>query len=86
MRPNSLAKVARLHPGRRFEQATALEEERAGAPPTLVELLGLLGPAPPLPEAVRQLIDWGEKVGRPVLEREARAAVLVALALEWARA
>ena len=73
-----------LLPGIKVE--APLEEERAGAPPTLVELLGLLGPAPPLPEAVRQLIDWGEKVGRPVLEREARAAVLVALALEWARA
>jgi hypothetical protein len=81
-----LAKVTRLHSGRRFEQATALEEERAGAPPTLVELLAVLGSAPTLHETLHHLICWGERVGRPVLEREARAAVLVALALEWARA
>jgi serine/threonine-protein kinase len=80
-----LAHVTRLHPGRRFEQ-TALDEERAGAPPTLAELLTLLRPAPTLREALQRLSAWGEKVGRPVLEREARAAVLVAVALEWARA
>jgi hypothetical protein len=80
-----LAHVTRLHPGRRFEQTTS-EEERAGAPPTLAELLTLLRPAPTLRETLQRLSAWGEKVGRPVLEREARAAVLVAVALEWARA
>jgi hypothetical protein len=80
-----LAKVTRLHPGRRFDD-TASEEERAGAPPTLLELVRLLGPGLPLALALERLGAWGEQVGRPVAEREARAAVLVAVALEWLRA
>ena len=80
-----LAKVTRLRPGRRFEE-TASEEERAGAPPSLLELSALIGPGLPLALAIERLSAWGEQVARPVPEREARAAVLVALALEWLRA
>jgi serine/threonine protein kinase len=80
-----LAQVTRLHPGRRFD-STAAEEERGGAPPTLLQLVALLGSGLPLVEAIESLGDWGRQVGRAVPEREARAAVLVAIALEWLRA
>ena len=80
-----LAQVTRLHPGRRFD-STAAEEERGGAPPTLLQLVMLLGSGLPLSDAIEGLGDWGRQVGRAVPEREARAAVLVAIALEWLRA
>ena len=80
-----LAQITRLHPGRRFD-STASEEERGGAPPTLLELVKLLGTGLRLAEAIERLGAWGLQVGRAVSEREARAAVLVAIALEWLRA
>jgi serine/threonine-protein kinase len=80
-----LAHVTRLRPGRRFD-ATAAEEERGGAPSTLLELLAQIGGGLPLPDAIRRLASWGQSTGRPVSEREARGAILVACALEWLRA
>jgi serine/threonine-protein kinase len=80
-----LAHVVRLHPGRRFAEAES-QEERGDAPASLRELLALLRPALPLSEAVRQLMAWGKGLERALPEREARAAILVALALEWVRA
>jgi hypothetical protein len=80
-----LAHVTRLHPGRRFD-ATATEEERGGAPSTLIELLALIGGGLPLPDMLQRLAVGGQAAGRPVSEREARAAILVACALEWLRA
>jgi serine/threonine-protein kinase len=80
-----LAPVTRLRPGRRFE-AAAGEEERGGAPSTLLELLAQIGGGLPLADAIQRLASWGQSTGRPVSAREARAAVLVACALEWLRA
>jgi hypothetical protein len=74
-----------LHLGRRFDAAAA-EEERGGAPSTLIELLARIGGGLPLPDAIQRLAAWGQDTGRPASEREARAAILVACALEWLRA
>jgi serine/threonine-protein kinase len=79
-----LAHVARLHPGRRFSEAEH-EDERGDAPASLLTLLTLLRPAMPVSEALRQLMAWGKGLERALPEREARAAILVALALEWVR-
>ncbi len=80
-----LAHMTRLHPGRRFD-AAASEDERGGAPATLIELLALMDAGLMLSDAILRLAAWGQDTGRPVPEREARAAILVACALEWLRA
>jgi serine/threonine protein kinase len=77
-----LAQVTRLQPGRRFAE-TATEEERGSAPPSLLALAAVIGRGLSLAETLAGLMEPGS--GRSVPEREARAAVLVALALEWVR-
>ncbi|HKO90179.1 MAG TPA: serine/threonine-protein kinase [Polyangiaceae bacterium] len=80
-----LARVTRLHPGRRFNQA-ASEEERGGAPAVLLELPNLVSTASALGDVIERLFGWARQSQRVVPEREARAAIIVALALEWLRA
>jgi hypothetical protein len=79
-----LKDVERLHPGRRFEEA-GTPEERGDAPASLLDLLTLIRPGLSVNEAVAKLSDMGKLRGRSVPEREARAGVAVALALQWAR-
>lgn len=72
-------------PGRRHEDAQAAEE-RGSAPSTLLELLDVVSAGPvSLSDASQALRDRGKLRQRVVSEREARAAVMVALALEWVR-
>lgn len=84
-RADALEGVTRIRPGRRFED-TESEEERGDAPPPLLELLGMLGSGMRLTDLLQQLVKLGSERARALPEREARAAVMVALALEWARA
>ena len=84
-RADVLESFTRLLPGRRFDD-TESEEERGDAPAPLVELLGMVGSGLPLADVLQQLIQLGKARGRSLPEREARAAVMVALALEWVRA
>jgi len=80
-----LARVARLHPGRRFNEA-ASEEERGGAPASLLELPSFVRTGSALVDVIEHLLGWARESQRVVPEREARAAIVVALALEWLRA
>jgi eukaryotic-like serine/threonine-protein kinase len=75
----------RIAPGRRHED-THLPEERGSAPSSLLELVeivaaGAVGGA----AAIGELIERGKARQRVVGEREARASLTVALALEWIR-
>ena len=78
-------RFTRILPGRRFED-TESEEERGDAPAPLIELLGIMAAGLPLADVLHELVQLGKARGRALPEREARAAVMVALALEWARA
>jgi hypothetical protein len=80
-----LARVTRLHPGRRFNEA-ASEEERGGAPASLLELPNLVSTSTALAVVIERLLGWARQSQRVVPEREARAAIVVGLALEWLRA
>jgi hypothetical protein len=85
--PEALARVESIVPGRRSEEA-ATPEERGSAPSTLLDLLALVGTAGvsvPLAELSHALIERAKARDRVVSDREARGAVLVALALEWVR-
>ncbi len=79
-----LKDVAHLHLGRRFEEA-GTSEERGDAPASLLDLLTLIRPGLSVDEAVAKLGEMGKARNRTVSEREARAALVVALALQWAR-
>lgn len=71
--------------GRRHED-TASAEERGGAPSSLLDVLEAVASGPVASEAVvRFLIERGKARDRVVSEREALAALQVALALEWIR-
>ena len=61
-------------------------EERGDAPKCILALLDLAARGPSIAEAVSALEASGKSEGRATPEREARAAILVALALEWIRA
>ncbi|HWO14257.1 MAG TPA: DUF4388 domain-containing protein, partial [Polyangiaceae bacterium] len=75
-----------LLPGRRHEDATS-SEERGAAPSSLLDVLEVVGAGPAASEAVvRSLIERGQARERVISEREALAAVQVAMALEWLRA
>jgi len=80
-----LSRVTRLHPGRRFNEA-ASEEERGGAPASLLELPNFVSTGSALAEVIERMLGWARESQRVVPEREARAAIVVALALEWLRA
>lgn len=85
-RADVLERFTRILPGRRFED-TESEEARGDAPAPLLELLGMMmGSGLPLADVLQQLVTLGRARGRALPEREARAAVMVALALEWVRA
>lgn len=78
-------RVAAIVPGRRFEDAQA-PEERGGAPSSLIDLLEIVGTGPlTLAAASSTLIERGKARERVVSEREAHAALTVAIALEWMR-
>jgi hypothetical protein len=78
--------VTTLSPGRRHEDVGS-PEERGSAPSSLLDLADLVsGAEVPLREISQGLIDRGKARERVVSEREAHAAVMVALALEWVRA
>ena len=83
--PDPLASFQRLHPGRRRSDADS-SEERGDAPKCILALLDLAARGPSIAEAVSALEASGKSEGRATPEREARAAILVALALEWIRA
>jgi serine/threonine protein kinase len=76
--------LSRLHPGRRFNETSAAEE-MADVPASLLGLAQIIRPGQTLSEALTQLTR-SEPGERAIPEREARAAVTVALALEWVRA
>ena len=80
-----LARVTRLRPGRRFNEAGS-EEERGGAPASLLELPNFVSSSTALTEVIERLLAWARQSQRVVPEREARAAIVVGLALEWLRA
>lgn len=84
-RPDAIEKFTRILPGRRFDD-THSDEERGDAPAPLLDLLGLMGSGLPLTDVLHQLVTLGKARGRSLPEREARAAVMVALALEWVQA
>lgn len=86
-RPDALAELTHISAGRRFED-TESDEERGDAPHALLELLEVLEPAPaglPIADVLQRLVTASKARGRTSPEREARAALLVASALEWAR-
>jgi eukaryotic-like serine/threonine-protein kinase len=71
--------------GRRYED-TPSPEERGSAPSSLLDVLGAVSAGPAASEeVVSVLIERGKARDRVVSEREALAAVQVALALEWVR-
>jgi hypothetical protein len=73
-------------PGRRFEDSKT-PEERAGVPSSLIDLLEIAASGPLTPaEASGALSERGKARQRVVSEREAHAALIVAIALEWLRA
>ena len=76
--------LSRLHPGRRFDE-TAAPEEIADVPAALLGLIQLIEPGQTLAKTLAELTRF-EAGGRAIPEREARAAVAVAIALEWIRA
>lgn len=84
-RADTLDRFTRVLPGRRFEDTEA-EEERGDAPAPLLELLGLVGSGLRLADVLHELVTSGTARGRAQPALEARAAVMVALALEWVRA
>ena len=74
-----------LLPGRRHEDTTSAEE-RGSAPSSLLDVLEAVGSGPtPTEDVVRLLVERGAARERVVSEREALAAVQVALTLEWIR-
>lgn len=78
-------RIATLLPGRRHED-TQSPEERGSAPSSLLDLLDVVVTGEvSLSDACQALIDRGKARERVVSEREAHAAVMVALALEWLR-
>jgi hypothetical protein len=78
--------VKTMVPGRRFEDAQA-PEERAGVPSSLIDLLEVAASGPlTLAGASEALSERGKARQRVVSEREAHAALIVAIALEWMRA
>ncbi len=83
--PDPLASFQRLHPGRRRSDADS-SEERGDAPKCLLSLLELVQRGPSIAEVVSALEASGAGAERPTPEREARAAIQVAIALEWIRA
>jgi hypothetical protein len=77
--------VETILPGRRFEDAQT-PEERGAAPPSLLDLMEIVGAGSiSVADASRALIERGKARERVVSEREAQAAVMVAIALEWLR-
>jgi serine/threonine-protein kinase len=83
--PDPLARVEVIMPGRRFEEASE-PEERGGAPSSMIDLLEAVSAGPlRLEQASERLVEQGKMRQRVVSEREARAAVVVAMALEWVR-
>ena len=82
----ALPDAAALVPGRRYEDAHA-PEERGAAPSSMLDLLELVVAGPiSAGAATRALIERGSARERAVTDREARSALLVAIALEWVRA
>jgi hypothetical protein len=78
--------VTTLLPGRRHDDARS-PEERGSAPSSLLDLLDLVGEDEiALDDVAQGLIHRGKARERVVSEREAHAAVMVAIALEWVRA
>jgi hypothetical protein len=72
-------------PGRRYEDTRAAEE-RGSAPSSLLDLLDVVAAGPvTIPELSRVLAERGKSRERVVSDREAHAAVMVAIALEWVR-
>jgi eukaryotic-like serine/threonine-protein kinase len=72
-------------PGRRFEDAYAAEE-RGSAPSSLIDLLEIVGKGPAsLADVSLALIERGKARERVVSKREAHAALMVAIALDWLR-
>lgn len=79
-------RVRTIVPGRRYEDAQS-PDERGGVPPSLIDLLEIAGPGPlTLAGASAALLERGRARARVVSEREAHAALTVAIALEWMRA
>jgi len=71
--------------GRRYEDTTSAEE-RGSAPSSLLDVLEAVASGPAASDAVITfLIERGKARDRVVSEREALAALQVALALEWIR-
>jgi hypothetical protein len=83
--PDPLASFQRLHPGRRRADADS-SEERGDAPRCILALLDFAARGPSIAQVVSALEAGSQGEERPISEREARAAILVALALEWLRA
>lgn len=81
----SLGAVARLHPGRRLSDEAGLLEN-VEIPRSLRMLLESSSASPSLKDALAQLETKSQTQQRAVQPHEARAAVMVALALEWVRA
>lgn len=74
-----------LASGRRYQDTTSIEE-RGAAPSSLLDVLDAVASGPAASnEAIRFLIERGTARDRVVSEREALAALQVALALEWIR-
>ena len=82
---DSLAGLQRLHPGRRLSDAGS-NEERGDAPASLLELVEEVRREPTIDEAIAVLTTKDDAGARAVSELEARAAIVVAIALEWVRA
>jgi serine/threonine protein kinase len=83
--PDPLAGIESVEPGRRFEE-TSQPDERAAAPSSMVDLLEAVARGPVRIAGLSQLlIEKGKARERVVSEREALAAVVVALPLEWVR-
>lgn len=81
--PDPLAGLDVIVPGRRFEDASD-PDERGAAPSSLIDLLEAVAAGRVrVAEACERLIEKGKARERVVSEREALAAVLVALALGW---
>jgi hypothetical protein len=79
--PRGLTLVA----GRRHEDTTSAEE-RGSAPSSLLDVLETVSAGPAASEEIIAfLIERGKARDRVVSEREAVAALQVALALEWLR-
>jgi len=78
-------RIGALLPGRRHDDARE-PEERGSAPSSLLDLVDVVaGGEVTLDDASQALIECGRARDRVVSEREAHAAVMVAVALEWVR-